>query len=290
MLGILGKKLSSIFTNKKLDSNTLESLEELLITSDISYDIVENLITTIKKQKFDKDTNETEIKQLLKEELSKLISPYDTAFSIGTEKPYSIIMIGVNGSGKTTTIGKLCNKYVCEGKSVSVIACDTFRIAATEQLKSWTDKAGAKLISKDNANPSGLAYDGYNIAKSQNDDIVFIDTAGRLSNNENLMAELEKMNRVSAKEIPGAPHNTWLVLDATTGQNGLSQAKIFNEATNLSGIILTKMDGTAKGGIVLAIKEIIGLPVKYIGLGEGQDDLEAFDIEKYIYGLFKDMM
>ena len=282
MLGILGKKLSSIFTNKKLDSNTLESLEELLITSDISYDIVENLITTIKKQKFDKDTNETEIKQLLKEELSKLISPYDTAFSIGTEKPYSIIMIGVNGSGKTTTIGKLCNKYVCEGKSVSVIACDTFRIAATEQLKSWTDKAGAKLISKDNANPSGLAYDGYNIAKSQNDDIVFIDTAGRLSNNENLMAELEKIIKTIKKVDTTAPHKTILVLDGNGGQNSLIQMEKFSKNINIDGFIITKTEGSSKSGFIISLIHKYKKPVYFITNGEKIDDIKPFSSNEFL--------
>ena len=285
MLGILGKKLSSIFTNKKLDSNTLESLEELLITSDISYDIVENLITTIKKQKFDKDTNETEIKQLLKEELSKLISPYDIAFSIGTEKPYSIIMIGVNGSGKTTTIGKLCNKYVCEGKSVSVIACDTFRIAATEQLKSWTDKAGAKLISKDNANPSGLAYDGYNIAKSQNDDIVFIDTAGRLSNNENLMAELEKIIKTIKKVDTTAPHKTILVLDGNGGQNSLIQMEKFSKNINIDGFIITKTEGSSKSGFIISLIHKYKKPVYFITNGEKIDDIKPFSSNEFLNNL-----
>lgn len=285
MLGILGKKLSSIFTNKKLDSNTLESLEELLITSDISYDIVENLITTIKKQKFDKDTNETEIKQLLKEELSKLISPYDTAFSIGTEKPYSIIMIGVNGSGKTTTIGKLCNKYVREGKYVSVIACDTFRIAATEQLKSWTDKAGAKLISKDNANPSGLAYDGYNIAKSQNDDIVFIDTAGRLSNNENLMAELEKIIKTIKKVDTTAPHKTILVLDGNGGQNSLIQMEKFSKNINIDGFIITKTEGSSKSGFIISLIHKYKKPVYFITNGEKIDDIKPFSSNEFLNNL-----
>lgn len=285
MLGILGKKLSSIFTNKKLDSNTLESLEELLITSDISYDIVENLITTIKKQKFDKDTNETEIKQLLKEELSKLIFPYDTPFSIGTEKPYSIIMIGVNGSGKTTTIGKLCNKYVCEGKSVSVIACDTFRIAATEQLKSWTDKAGAKLISKDNANPSGLAYDGYNIAKSQNDDIVFIDTAGRLSNNENLMAELEKIIKTIKKVDTTAPHKTILVLDGNGGQNSLIQMEKFSKNINIDGFIITKTEGSSKSGFIISLIHKYKKPVYFITNGEKIDNIKPFSSNEFLNNL-----
>ncbi|MBD5405729.1 signal recognition particle-docking protein FtsY [bacterium] len=287
MLGIFGKKLSSIFTNKKLDNATLESLEELLITSDISYDIVENLIQTIKKQKFGKDITDTEIKQILKEELLKLIQPFDTKFEIGNEKPFSIIMIGVNGSGKTTTIGKLCNKYVAEGKSVSVIACDTFRIAATEQLADWVKKAGAKLISKDNANPSGLAYDGYNIAKSQNDDIVFIDTAGRLSNNENLMAELEKIINTVKKINPSAPDKTILVLDGNGGQNSLTQMEKFSQNINIDGFIITKTEGSSKSGFIISLINKYKKPVYFLANGEKAGDIKPFSSSEFIDNLLE---
>lgn len=282
MLGIFGKKLSSIFTSKKVDNSTLENLEELLITSDLSYDIVEKLITQIKKQKFDKEINETEIKQLLKEELLKIISPFDTTFEIGNEKPYSIIMIGVNGSGKTTTIGKLCHKYIKEGKSVSVIACDTFRIAATEQLADWVNKAGANLISKDNANPSGLAYDGYNISKSRNDDIVFIDTAGRLSNNDALMAELEKIIKTIKKIDETAPNKTILVLDGNGGQNSLMQMEKFSKNINIDGFIITKTEGSSKSGFIISLIDKYKKPVYFLGNGETEESLIPFNSTKFL--------
>lgn len=287
MLGIFGKKLSSIFTNKKLDNTTLENLEELLITSDISYDIVENIIQTIKRQKFGKDTTDTEIKHILKDELLKLIQPFETKFEIKNNKPFSIIMIGVNGSGKTTTIGKLCHKYVTEGKSVSVIACDTFRIAATEQLADWVNKAGAKLIAKNNANPSGLAYDGYNIAKSQNDDIVFIDTAGRLSNNDNLMAELEKIIKTIKKINSTAPDKTILVLDGNGGQNSIIQMEKFSQNINIDGFIITKTEGSSKSGFIISLINKYKKPVYFLANGEKADDIKEFSSTEFINNLLE---
>ncbi len=197
-----------------------------------------------------------------------------------------ILLEGVNGSGKTTTAAKLATMYLNEGKKVAFVAADTFRAGAIEQLAKWADRIGIPCIKgRENGDPSAAIVDGCRYAKENNIDILICDTAGRLQNKQGLMAELEKMNRVSAKEIEGAPHNTWLVLDATTGQNGLSQAKIFNEATHLSGIILTKMDGTAKGGIVLPIKHVLHLPVLFIGLGEHPEDLRPFDLESYLYSI-----
>ena len=204
--------------------------------------------------------------------------------------PTVILMVGVNGVGKTTTIGKLANKYNEEGKKVMLIAADTFRAGAVEQLKVWANRTNSLFYGKENTDPAGVIYDGLELAKKEAADIVLIDTAGRLQNKVNLMKELEKMNKVIAKIIPNAPHETLLVIDATTGQNGIMQAKSFKEITNITGIVLTKLDGTAKGGIVLAIKEDVKIPVKFIGLGEGINDLKPFDIESYIYGLFKDMM
>ena len=204
--------------------------------------------------------------------------------------PTVILMVGVNGVGKTTTIAKLAYKYHEEGKKVMMIAADTFRAGAVPQLKIWADKTDSLFFGKENTDPSGVIYDGLEIAKKENVDIVLIDTAGRLQNKVNLMKELEKMNKVIGRIIPGAPHETLLVIDATTGQNGIVQAESFKEITNITGIVLTKLDGTAKGGIVLAIKESVGIPVKFIGLGEKMTDLQVFDIEAYIYGLFKDMI
>ena len=204
--------------------------------------------------------------------------------------PTVLLFVGVNGVGKTTTIGKLANKYKNEGKKVMLIAGDTFRAGAVEQLKIWADRTDSLFFGKENIDPAGVIYEGLEIAIKENADIVLVDTAGRLQNKVNLMNELEKMNKVIGKLIPNAPQETLLIIDATTGQNGILQAESFKEITNITGIVLTKLDGTAKGGIVLAIKESVGIPVKFIGLGEGIDDLKSFDIEEYIYGLFKDMM
>ena len=203
--------------------------------------------------------------------------------------PTVVLFVGVNGVGKTTSIGKIANDLISKGKKVLLVAGDTFRAGAVEQIIEWGNRVGAEVVYKEEADPSSVIYDGLEKAKNENFDVVLIDTAGRLQNKTNLMNELDKMNKVIGKIIPGAPQETLLVIDATTGQNGISQAKSFKEITNITGIVLTKLDGTAKGGIVLAIKQETNLPVKYIGLGETKDDLKVFDIEKYIYGLFKDV-
>ena len=201
-----------------------------------------------------------------------------------------VLFVGVNGVGKTTSIAKIAYKLKNEGKKVLLAAGDTFRAGAVPQLEEWANRTESLFFGKENADPAGVIYDGLVKAKEENADIVLIDTAGRLQNKANLMAELEKINKVIGKHVENAPHETLLVIDASTGQNGISQAEAFKEITNITGIVLTKLDGTAKGGIVLAIKENVGLPVKFIGLGEKMEDLRAFDIEDYIYGLFKDMM
>ena len=207
------------------------------------------------------------------------------------EKDVSVILfIGVNGVGKTTTIAKIANKLKDEGKKVLMVGADTFRAGAVEQLREWSERVGVGFYGKEDSDPSSVVYDGITKAKEEDYDVVLVDTAGRLQNKVNLMKELEKMNKVIDSLVDGGACETLLVLDATTGQNGISQAEAFKEITNITGIVLTKLDGTAKGGIVLAIKESVGIPVKYIGLGETKDDLQTFDIEKYIYGLFKDMM
>ena len=205
--------------------------------------------------------------------------------------PTVILFVGVNGVGKTTTIGKLAYNLNNEGKKVLLVGADTFRAGAIEQLKEWGEKINVDFFStEEGSDPSSVVFDGVTRAKNENYDVVLVDTAGRLQNKVNLMKELEKMNKVISSLIEGGAQETLLVLDATTGQNGISQAKSFKEITNITGIVLTKLDGTAKGGIVLAIKEEVNLPVKYIGLGETKEDLQVFDIEKYIYGLFKDFM
>ena len=204
--------------------------------------------------------------------------------------PTVILMVGVNGVGKTTTIAKLAYKYINEGKKVMMIAGDTFRAGAVSQLEIWANKTGSLFYGKEGSDPASVIYDGLVQAKEKKVDIVLIDTAGRLQNKVNLMKELEKINKVISTHITGAPQETLLVIDASTGQNGIMQAKAFKEITDITGIVLTKLDGTAKGGIVLAIKEEVNLPVKFVGLGEAMTDLKPFDIENYIYGLFKDMI
>ena len=287
-LNLLGIKYT------KIDDEYFEELEQLLIMADIGVNTVMNFMDRLKSRV--KSEHITDTKTLNEVIIDELFIIYVEGESL-TDKikvaesgPTVILMVGVNGVGKTTTIGKLANKYNEEGKKVMLIAADTFRAGAVEQLKVWADRTNSVFYGKENTDPAGVIYDGLELAKKEAADIVLIDTAGRLQNKVNLMKELEKMNKVIAKIIPGAPHETLLVIDATTGQNGIMQAKSFKEITNITGIVLTKLDGTAKGGIVLAIKEDVKIPVKFIGLGEGINDLKPFDIEAYIYGLFKDMM
>ena len=287
-LNLLGIKYT------KIDDEYFEELEQLLIMADIGVNTVMNFMDRLKSRV--KSEHITDTKTLNEVIIDELFIIYVEGESL-TDKikmaesgPTVILMVGVNGVGKTTTIGKLANKYNEEGKKVMLIAADTFRAGAVEQLRVWADRTNSVFYGKENTDPAGVIYDGLEMAKKEAADIVLIDTAGRLQNKVNLMKELEKMNKVIAKIIPGAPHETLLVIDATTGQNGIMQAKSFKEITNITGIVLTKLDGTAKGGIVLAIKEDVKIPVKFIGLGEGINDLKPFDIESYIYGLFKDMM
>ena len=249
----------------------------------------------LRKRVKDEKIEDTDyLKEVIVDELFIIYVNNETLVSkvnIQEEGPTVILFVGVNGVGKTTTIAKLASKFHDEGKKVLMIAGDTFRAGATEQLREWAEKTGSLFVgSGEGSDPSSVIFDGLEKAKEEKVDIVLIDTAGRLQNKENLMRELEKMNKVIERQIEGAPHETLLIIDATTGQNGISQAKAFKEITNITGIVLTKLDGTAKGGIVLAIKEETGIPVKFIDLGERKEDLQSFDIEKYIYGLFKDMM
>ena len=204
--------------------------------------------------------------------------------------PTVILLVGVNGSGKTSTCAKLANKYVNEGKKVALVAADTFRAGAVEQLKKWSEKLNIPCIAgQPNQDPSSVLVDGCRYAKENNIDVLLCDTAGRLQNKVNLMSELEKMSRVCSKEIENAPHNTWLVLDSNTGQNGLSQAELFNEVTKLNGVILTKIDGTSKGGIIIAIKDLTGVPVRFITFGEGLEQISKFDLDAYLYSIIGDL-
>lgn len=280
---------------KQITDEYFDELEEILISADVGVNTVLTFIDKLKKRV--KNENITDLNYLQEVIVDELFIIY-VDNSILTSKikynengPTVILFIGVNGVGKTTTIGKIANKLKSEGKSVLMVAGDTFRAGATEQLSLWGERVGCEVVKgMENSDPSSVIYDGITKAKNENIDVVLIDTAGRLQNKVNLMKELEKMNRVIGNVIENEPSETLLVIDATTGQNGISQAKNFMSITNITGIVLTKLDGTAKGGIVLAIKEELDIPVKYIGLGEGINDLEIFDIEKYIYGLFKDMM
>ena len=287
-LNVLGIKYT------KIDDAYFEELEQILIMADIGVNTVENFLDRLKSRV--KKENITDTKYLNEVIVDELFIIYVNGenitdkINIAKEGPTVILMVGVNGVGKTTTIGKLAYKYHNEGKKVMLIAADTFRAGAVEQLKVWADRTDSLFYGKENTDPAGVIYDGLVKALEEKADIVLIDTAGRLQNKVNLMKELEKMNKVITKFIPNAPHETLLVIDATTGQNGIMQAKAFKEITNITGIVLTKLDGTAKGGIVLAIKEEVNIPVKFIGLGERMEDLKPFDIEAYIYGLFKDMM
>ncbi len=287
-LNILGIKYN------KVNSEYFDELEELLIMADIGVNTVMDFMERIKNRV--KKENITDTKYLNEVIVDELFIIYvegqslSDKINLAEEGPTVILVVGVNGVGKTTTIGKLANKYNSEGKKVMLIAGDTFRAGAVDQLKIWADRTNSLFYGKEEIDPAGVIYDGLEMAKKSHADIVLIDTAGRLQNKVNLMNELKKINNVIGKFVPDAPHETLLVIDASTGQNGIMQAKSFKEITDITGIVLTKLDGTAKGGIVLAIKESVNIPVKFIGLGEGINDLKPFDIESYIYGLFKDMI
>ena len=278
---------------KKVNNEYFEELEEILIMADIGVNTVMNFIDKIKKRvKSEKIENTSELKEIIVDELFIIYVNNDiisNKINYNSDGPTILLFVGVNGVGKTTTIAKLANKFVADNKKVMLIAGDTFRAGAKEQIMEWGDKVGATVVGSESKDPSSVIFDGLKKATDEKFDIVLIDTAGRLQNKVNLMNELDKINRVINKFCDNAPHETLLVIDATTGQNGISQAKSFKEITNITGIVLTKLDGTAKGGIVLAIKDEVGLPVKYVGLGEKETDLQTFDIEKYIYGLFKDL-
>ena len=278
----------------KINDEYFDELENILIMADIGVNTVMDFMDRLRKRV--KSENITDTKYLNEVIVDELFIIYvnnesiTDKINIADDGPTVILMVGVNGVGKTTTIAKLAYKYKNEGKKVMLIAGDTFRAGAVEQLKIWADRTNSLFYGKENTDPAGVIYDGLLKAKENNADIVLIDTAGRLHNKVNLMKELEKINNVIGRIIPGAPHETLLVIDATTGQNGIMQAKAFKEITDITGIVLTKLDGTAKGGIVLAIKEEVNIPVKFVGLGEKMTDLIPFDIENYIYGLFKDLM
>lgn len=277
--------------HKIVTEEYFEELEDILIMADIGVNTVikfmDKLRSRVKKENI---TNSSELKEIIVDEMFIIYVNEEiivNKINFSEENITVILFVGVNGVGKTTTIGKMANYLKSKNRQVMMIAGDTFRAGAVEQLKEWGERTNTVVIGTPEKDPSSVIYDGLEYAKANNYDTVLIDTAGRLQNKVNLMKELDKINRVIDKIIPGAPQETLLIIDATTGQNGISQAKHFKEVTNITGIVLTKLDGTAKGGIVLAIKEDVGIPVKFVGLGEKVEDLKVFDIEKYIYGLFK---
>ena len=279
--------------HKRVSDEYFEELEEILIMADIGVNTVMDFIDRLKKRcKHENIIDSEDLKEVIIDEMFIIYVNNQIVvnkINYSNTNPTVLLFVGVNGVGKTTTIGKLAYRLTNEGKKVLLIAGDTFRAGAVEQIKEWANNTNCHVIYKENSDPSSVVFDGLNEAINDNYDVVLIDTAGRLQNKTNLMEELAKINRVIKKVIPAAPHETLLVIDATTGQNGISQAKSFKEITDITGIVLTKLDGTAKGGIVLAIKEGVDIPVKFVGLGERKEDLRVFDIEKYIYGLFKDM-
>lgn len=288
----MSSKLSKLSKrHKQIDDAYFEELEDILITADIGVHTVMSFMDRLKKRVKEEAIQDVDdLREIIVDEMFVIYVNNQILVNKINYNPDGLtvlLFVGVNGVGKTTTIGKLANKLRKEGKKVLLIAGDTFRAGATEQLVEWANRTHTDVVWKENADPSSVIYDGLEKANNEQYDVALIDTAGRLQNKDGLMKELEKMNRVIGKLVPNAPHETLLVIDATTGQNGIQQAKSFKEITNITGIVLTKLDGTAKGGIVLAIKDEVNIPVKYVGLGEQEDDLRIFDIEKYIYGLFK---
>ena len=278
---------------KKVSNEYFEELEEVLISADIGVSTVMNFIDKLKARvKSENILDVEDLKEVIVDEMFIIYVNNQVIvnkINYAESGPTVILFVGVNGVGKTTTIGKLAAKLKQDGKSVLMVAGDTFRAGAVEQIEEWAKKVDCEVVMRENADPASVIFDGITKAKNENIDVVLVDTAGRLQNKANLMNELNKINKVIGNIIPSSPHETLLVIDATTGQNGISQAKSFMSITNITGIVLTKLDGTAKGGIVLAIKEETNLPVKYVGLGEQAQDLKTFDIEKYIYGLFESM-
>ncbi|MBV0914437.1 signal recognition particle-docking protein FtsY [Apilactobacillus sp. HBW1] len=292
-----GQRLNRLFANfRSVDEDFFEDLEDTLIESDVGFDMAVNLTDQLRDEvKLQNAKSKDDVQNVI---IQKMIDIYDqngndenTEIHFSDQGPTVILFVGVNGVGKTTTIGKMANMYKQQGKKVLLAAADTFRAGAIQQLDEWAKRDGVDIVKKpEQSDPSAVVYEAVHKAKDENYDILFVDTAGRLQNKVNLMNELAKMKKVLTREIPDAPHEVLLVLDSTTGQNALNQAKLFKETTNVSGIVLTKLDGTAKGGIVLAIRNELHVPVKYVGLGEKVEDLREFNANDFVYGLFKGLI
>ena len=283
---ILTTDIGELFSkDKEIDDNLLEELEELLITSDLGVENSMNIMEAISKAAKKLNTA-NELKQVLKQELLKLFPQKEESTEKTKSKPHVVMVVGVNGTGKTTTLGKIAMKHTLLGEKVLIGASDTFRAAAIEQLEIWADRASASFVKhKEGADPAAVAFDAVEAGTARGSDLVLIDTAGRLHTQKNLMEELKKIKRSIGKRLEGAPHEVLMVLDATTGQNALSQAELFHEAVNLTSIAITKLDGTAKGGIVGAVANKLNLPIKYIGVGESIEDLQTFDAKLFIDAL-----
>lgn len=287
--GLVDRLEEVISGKKEIDADLIEELEYTLITADLGVRTVADIIEEIRARVDRKQAGDAdEIRSLIRQRLLEILRASERPIHVVAAPPAVILMVGINGAGKTTTIGKLTNRFVGQGRQVLLCAADTFRAAAVEQLQIWAERNGVAMIRQaQGADPSAVVFDALNAAKARKVDYVIVDTAGRLHTKDNLMAELEKMRRTAQRVIPGAPHEVWLVMDATTGQNGLEQARKFTESAGVTGIVLTKLDGTAKGGIVLAIARELNLPIRFIGVGEKLDDLLPFEPEEFIQSLFE---
>ena len=289
-------RMNELFANfRTVDEDFFEELEEVLIESDVGFEVTMEITESLRQEvKLKNPKGKKEVQQVI---IEKMVDIYeesesgDRSIALNEDGLTIILFVGVNGVGKTTTIAKMAHQYITEGKKVVLAAGDTFRAGAIEQLQVWGERVGASVVAgKAGGDPASVVFDAVKRAKAENADILFVDTAGRLQNKVNLMKELEKMKRVISKEVPDGPHEVLLVLDATTGQNALIQARQFKETTDVTGLVLTKLDGTAKGGIVLAIRKELGIPVKYVGLGESMNDLQEFEPNDFVYGLFSEMI
>jgi len=286
--GLVNKIDQLIAGKKNIDESLLAELEEILITSDVGVKTTQELLDNLAAKVQRKELEDADlVKKNLQEQIFSLLSRQERPIHLEAANPFVIMVIGVNGTGKTTTIAKLAQKYKHGGKAVLLVAADTFRAAAIEQLEIWGQRVGCEVIKqKSGSDPSAVVFDALKAAKSKGTDVILVDTAGRLHTKINLMEELKKVKRIMNREIPGAPHEILLVLDATTGQNAIAQAKIFNQALGVTGIALTKLDGTAKGGIIIAISEELKIPLRYIGIGEKMDDLREFNARDFVEALF----
>lgn len=285
--GALGDSVTGIFNKRKLDAETVADLEEALIRADIGAVLAAKIAAAVAQGRYDSEISTYEVREIITREIAKVLKPVEKKLTIDrSHKPFVVLVAGVNGTGKTTTIGKIAKRLADEGHKVVLAAADTFRAAAIEQLQVWGQRTGAEVVARAaGADAAGLAFDAIERARASNADVVLIDTAGRLQNKAGLMAELEKIVRVIKKLDAAAPHASLLVLDATTGQNAISQVEAFNAAVPLTGLVMTKLDGTAKGGILVAIAGKFGLPVHFIGVGESADDLQPFDAEAFARAL-----